>query len=188
MLLVGAVASFERPVGPPCCPDARTDSWRVEGLSRGRETPGARNSPASPAGRLEAGLAQTSQTAPYRGNIAIAARPLTPGAKLFLCLTQRHSALTACSGEYQIAEAHQAIQHLLLTRFLVLTGWRRGEAIGLRWDQLDLIRRTAVLSDTKTALPSFLNSSSSSRRSRFSSANRATPCTGLSVRIRCRTA
>jgi integrase len=40
---------------------------------------------------------------------------------------------------------------IALTRFLVLTGWRRGEALGLHWDdELDLTRRTAVLADTKT--------------------------------------
>jgi integrase len=37
-----------------------------------------------------------------------------------------------------------------LTRFLLLTGWRRGEAIGLRPSDLDLGRRTAVLGDSKT--------------------------------------
>ncbi len=35
-------------------------------------------------------------------------------------------------------------------RFLALTGWRRGEALGLRWDEVDLVRRTATLADTKT--------------------------------------
>jgi len=35
-------------------------------------------------------------------------------------------------------------------RFLALTGWRSGEAIGLRWDDVDLPRRTARLGDTKT--------------------------------------
>ena len=35
-------------------------------------------------------------------------------------------------------------------RFLALTGWRRGEALGLRWDEVDLPRRTAILGDTKT--------------------------------------
>lgn len=39
---------------------------------------------------------------------------------------------------------------LACVRFLVLTGWRRGEAIGLRWGDLDLERRTARLRDTKT--------------------------------------
>ena len=37
-----------------------------------------------------------------------------------------------------------------VTRFLALTGWRSGEALGLRWDELDLARRTATLGDTKT--------------------------------------
>ena len=35
-------------------------------------------------------------------------------------------------------------------RFLALTGWRSGEALGLRWDEIDLPRRTAILGDTKT--------------------------------------
>ena len=35
-------------------------------------------------------------------------------------------------------------------RFLALTGWRSGEALGLRWNEVDLARRTATLGDTKT--------------------------------------
>src|ERR1035437_679066 len=35
-------------------------------------------------------------------------------------------------------------------RFLALTGWRSGEVLGLRWDEVDLPRRTATLDDTKT--------------------------------------
>jgi integrase len=35
-------------------------------------------------------------------------------------------------------------------RFLALSGWRSGEALGLRWDEIDLTRRTATLADTKT--------------------------------------
>jgi integrase len=35
-------------------------------------------------------------------------------------------------------------------RFLALTGWRSGEALGLRWSEVDLGRRTARLDDTKT--------------------------------------
>jgi integrase len=34
--------------------------------------------------------------------------------------------------------------------FLALTGWRSGEALALRWDEVDLARRTATLGDTKT--------------------------------------
>ncbi len=37
-------------------------------------------------------------------------------------------------------------------RFLALTGWRSGEALGLTWGQVDLARRTARLQDTKTGL------------------------------------
>jgi integrase len=36
------------------------------------------------------------------------------------------------------------------SRFLAFTGWRSGEALALRWDELDLPRRTATLVDTKT--------------------------------------
>jgi integrase len=36
------------------------------------------------------------------------------------------------------------------TWLMVLTGWRRGEVPGLRWSELDLPRRTARLTDTKT--------------------------------------
>ncbi|WP_207541175.1 tyrosine-type recombinase/integrase [Sabulicella rubraurantiaca] len=35
-------------------------------------------------------------------------------------------------------------------RFLALTGWRSGEALTLRWREVDLPRRTARLGDTKT--------------------------------------
>jgi integrase len=35
-------------------------------------------------------------------------------------------------------------------RFLVLTGWRSGEALSLHWSEVDLARRTATLEDTKT--------------------------------------
>ena len=35
-------------------------------------------------------------------------------------------------------------------RFLALTGWRSGEVLALRWDEVDLPRRTATLGDTKT--------------------------------------
>lgn len=35
-------------------------------------------------------------------------------------------------------------------RFLALTGWRSGEALGLRWSDVDLVRRTVTLADSKT--------------------------------------
>ncbi len=37
-----------------------------------------------------------------------------------------------------------------VVRFLALTGWRKGEALELRWSEIDLSHRTATLSDTKT--------------------------------------
>jgi integrase len=36
------------------------------------------------------------------------------------------------------------------TKFLALTGWRRGEMLTLKWSEVDLVTRTAQLSDTKT--------------------------------------
>jgi len=39
---------------------------------------------------------------------------------------------------------------IAVARFLTLTGWRSGEALALRWDEIDLERRTATLGDTKT--------------------------------------
>jgi integrase len=39
---------------------------------------------------------------------------------------------------------------IAVARFLALTGWRSGEALGLRWREIDLVRRTATLGDTKT--------------------------------------
>lgn len=35
-------------------------------------------------------------------------------------------------------------------RLLILTGWRKGEVLGLRWREVDLVTRTARLGDTKT--------------------------------------
>lgn len=35
-------------------------------------------------------------------------------------------------------------------RFLALTGWRSGEVLGLQSTEIDLVRRTATLGDTKT--------------------------------------
>jgi integrase len=39
---------------------------------------------------------------------------------------------------------------LVLTRFLLLTGWRRGEGLALKSSEVDLARRTATLGDSKT--------------------------------------
>jgi integrase len=39
---------------------------------------------------------------------------------------------------------------IAVARFLALTGWRSGEALALRWGEIDLARRTATLGDTKT--------------------------------------
>jgi integrase len=38
---------------------------------------------------------------------------------------------------------------LAATKFIALTGFRRGEVLALRWSEVDLTRRTAILADTK---------------------------------------
>jgi integrase len=62
-------------------------------------------------------------------------------------------------GEYRVmgAALRKATQDgeiwppaLAATRFLLLTGWRRGEVLGLKPADLDLERRTATLGDSKT--------------------------------------
>ena len=47
------------------------------------------------------------------------------------------------------AQSYDAVT-LAVIKFLALTGWRRSEALNLRWAELDLATRTATLSDTKT--------------------------------------
>lgn len=39
---------------------------------------------------------------------------------------------------------------LAAAHFLCLTGWRSGEALGLKWSEVDLVTKTARLGDTKT--------------------------------------
>jgi integrase len=54
------------------------------------------------------------------------------------------SALCKGEGAYTWPAALAAIQ------FLAMTGWRRSEALGLRWSEIDLVRRTATLGSTKS--------------------------------------
>jgi integrase len=63
-----------------------------------------------------------------------------------------------CDSEYvalehglqRAREAHIWPPAIAIIRFLAITGWRRGEALGLRWPEVDLAKRTATLGDTKT--------------------------------------
>jgi integrase len=48
------------------------------------------------------------------------------------------------------ADAHIWPAALAAVRFLAMTGWRRSEALGLRWSEIDLSRRTATLGSTKS--------------------------------------
>jgi integrase len=66
---------------------------------------------------------------------------------------RRHRRLT--NDEYrQLGRALKAAEvwkpAIAATWLMILTGWRRGEVLGLRWSEVDLPRRTARLTDTKT--------------------------------------
>jgi integrase len=54
------------------------------------------------------------------------------------------AALTTATDDAIWAPGVAAIQ------FMLVTEWRRGEVLGLRWSEVDLARRTANLADTKT--------------------------------------
>lgn len=47
-------------------------------------------------------------------------------------------------------EAHIWPAAVAAAHFLAITGWRRGEALGLRGSEVDLARRTVILGDTKS--------------------------------------
>jgi integrase len=49
-----------------------------------------------------------------------------------------------------LAEGHVWPAAVSASRFVLLTGWRRGEALGLKWSEVDFERRTAILDETKT--------------------------------------
>jgi integrase len=49
-----------------------------------------------------------------------------------------------------LGEALRAMPETTATKFLALTGWRRGEMLALRWSEVDLATRTARLQGTKT--------------------------------------
>jgi integrase len=48
------------------------------------------------------------------------------------------------------ALANTATSAGAITHLLAVTGWRRGEAVNLRWADVDLTRKTVTLTDTKT--------------------------------------
>lgn len=65
---------------------------------------------------------------------------------------RRKKIVKAAREQYQ-HEAEQTYTHVALvetlTQFLLMTGARRGEALNLRWSQLDLEAQTALLPETK---------------------------------------
>jgi integrase len=57
----------------------------------------------------------------------------------------------AALGTALAVAADEVPPHVLdILRFLALTGWRSGEALNLCWRDIDLVRRIAVLPDTKS--------------------------------------
>jgi DNA invertase Pin-like site-specific DNA recombinase len=54
------------------------------------------------------------------------------------------------AGSVRRVPAAQIERQVAATKFLALTGWRRGEMLTLRWSEIDLASRTANLADTKT--------------------------------------
>jgi integrase len=48
------------------------------------------------------------------------------------------------------ADQEDIWQSAIAATRLIITGWRRSELLGLRWSEIDLPRRTARLTDTKT--------------------------------------
>jgi integrase len=68
-------------------------------------------------------------------------------AALGVALTRAAEKLRTPEGKEQTAVWPPAVW---AATFLTLTGWRSGEALTLRWDYLDLTRRTATLPSTKT--------------------------------------
>ena len=57
---------------------------------------------------------------------------------------------SAIGAALQAADGRVWSPAIAMTRFLLLTGWRMGEALALQWGEADLARRTATLGDTKT--------------------------------------
>ena len=63
----------------------------------------------------------------------------------------RDEEYTALGEALHVAEdADDWAPALAAIRFLVITGWRRGEALTLRWSEVDVTKRTAHLASTKT--------------------------------------
>jgi integrase len=64
---------------------------------------------------------------------------------------------------------------IALTRFLLLTGWRRGEGLALKPFEIDLARRTATLGDSKTGRSVRPMSNSATDLLRSASGSKAKP-------------
>ena len=61
---------------------------------------------------------------------------------------QEHIALGTALENAAVEDMRPAV--IAATKFMILTGWRRGEVLGLRWWEIDLDGRKARLAGTKT--------------------------------------
>ena len=87
------------------------------------------------------------QTNPVRGVI----RPADKVRTRRLCDREDDNEYKMLAGAFQKAQdAKVWPAAVAAARFLLLSGWRSGEALGLRWSEVDLARQTAILADTKT--------------------------------------
>ena len=88
-----------------------------------------------------------------RWTITCARQPGSPGMEIRREQARAAAVRRRICGVWGTAAAGRGTiwpQALACARFLALTGWRTGEALTLRWRDIDLARRTATLPDTKT--------------------------------------
>ncbi len=86
-----------------------------------------------------------------------AVRTMLKGSQEYAALSEALSTMPKSAKEYAAhKKTLQTMPHptwpaaLAAAWFLALTGWRRGEALALKWSEVDLETRTARLPDTKT--------------------------------------